>query len=665
MRHILLFFLTILTTSHLSAQTKTQPLSGTYTIGGSGAANYATVDAAIQDVTTRGVIGPVIFQIESGSYNDNESPTIGAITGVSASNTVTFQSASGNAADVILGTGNPNNNWVLLLDNARFVNFQDITFTTTNANSGRIISLNEAADIVIRNCIFNGSVDPGVTQSQLIYSLKLNSVLPSNFLIEGNTFNNGAYGINLIAIGASTQLNNNRIVNNRFIDQSEYGVNINNAEGCYLSGNEITTSAAGNEIFGIYINAVGDSVNISNNRIALADGVGIAMIYSGDSQSSRGLIANNFVKIGSGGAESARGLNIYSSVNFDIFHNTVLIQSSHATESIAFLTDDDGTDLTIDNNVRNNIFSNPNANGVIYAVNASANISVCENNIFDRVGSTTPYSWGGTQYDNLIDLQTATTSNLTSVEKAVSFINGATGDLHLNGASKNDLDLIVPLLAEVSTDIDNDPRDPLFPFAGADEGTIILPVELTSFSAQVEAGAALLSWSTATETDNFGFQVERRREQNEWQKIGFVGGAGTTAQTQTYSFRDQEVVSGKYFYRLKQIDRDGGFEYSSSIEIMMGTSENSSAPFQFSLSANYPNPFNPATTIKYSIPQSGKVKLMVFDLLGNRVASLINKNIEAGEHKISFNAGNMASGVYFYRIESPGFVMTRKMLFAK
>lgn len=186
-----------------------------------------------------------------------------------------------------------------------------------------------------------------------------------------------------------------------------------------------------------------------------------------------------------------------------------------------------------------------------------------------------------------------------------------------------------------------------------------VPVELISFTADVNENNITLNWSTATETNNQGFDVERFVESLKWEKIGFVQGSGTTTELRSYSFVDENVTEGKYSYRLKQIDFDGSFEYSDVVEIEVGT------PNQYSLEQNYPNPFNPTTRISYSIKEKGLVTLRVFDILGNEVRTLVNEEQDAGNYKVEFSATSFASGIYFYSLQSGEFLSTKKMILLK
>jgi len=186
-----------------------------------------------------------------------------------------------------------------------------------------------------------------------------------------------------------------------------------------------------------------------------------------------------------------------------------------------------------------------------------------------------------------------------------------------------------------------------------------LPVELSSFTATVVNRKVTLKWQTATEVSNHGFNVELKKENNEWKQIGFVKGNSNSNSPKFYSFVDTNPPSGKAIYRLKQIDTDGKFEYSKEIEV------NTGLPKTYELSNNYPNPFNPSTRINVSLPEDQVVKLCVYNILGEKVATLINAKMEAGVHEINFNAANLASGIYIYKIEAGKFTQTKKMMLIK
>jgi hypothetical protein len=194
-----------------------------------------------------------------------------------------------------------------------------------------------------------------------------------------------------------------------------------------------------------------------------------------------------------------------------------------------------------------------------------------------------------------------------------------------------------------------------------------LPVELSSFTAKVlQNGGIQLDWRTETEVNNFGFDVERLQNyKNEkiqdWEKIGFIEGHGNSNSPKEYSFEDKNAQYGSYAYRLKQIDTDGSFEYSNVIEVDAGK-----IPDGFVLEQNYPNPFNPSTKIKFALAETQNAELKIFDVLGNEVITLFNGVAEGGKvYEKEFDAVNLSSGIYFYRLATDNRVENRKMLLIK
>jgi hypothetical protein len=186
-----------------------------------------------------------------------------------------------------------------------------------------------------------------------------------------------------------------------------------------------------------------------------------------------------------------------------------------------------------------------------------------------------------------------------------------------------------------------------------------VPVELTSFTANSKARDVILNWSTATELNNQGFEIERKQINNDWLKIGFISGNGTTVEEQRYVYSDKNLHEGKYYYRLKQLDYDGNFEYSNVIETELYASNS------YSLEQNYPNPFNPITKIRFVLQNKSNVKLTVLNLIGEELEVLLDGEKGVGIHQVEFNASQLISGVYFYRIQAGDFVETKKMILLK
>jgi hypothetical protein len=171
----------------------------------------------------------------------------------------------------------------------------------------------------------------------------------------------------------------------------------------------------------------------------------------------------------------------------------------------------------------------------------------------------------------------------------------------------------------------------------------------------------MLKWETTTEVSNYGFEIQRSSDNSNWDIIGFAEGCGNSNIPHQYQFIDKDELSGRYFYRLKQIDTDGSFEYSNNLYVEINSIVN-----DFSLSQNYPNPFNPTTKIKFSLPLECKVKLSILNILGELVGELVNGEMAEGVHEITFDGSGIASGVYIYKLEiGKQFTAYKKMILAK
>ncbi len=192
-----------------------------------------------------------------------------------------------------------------------------------------------------------------------------------------------------------------------------------------------------------------------------------------------------------------------------------------------------------------------------------------------------------------------------------------------------------------------------------------LPVELTSFTATINKDKVELNWKTVSEVNNYGFEIQRKINNsqltmNNWEKIGFVKGSGTSNSAKEYFYTDDEVNNGKYSYRLKQIDNDGQYKYSNVVDVNVDN-----RPTEFALSQNYPNPFNPTTTINFALPLQSNVTLTIYNSLGQKVTTIINGVLPAGNHSVNFNASRLSSGIYIYQLRAGNFIQTKKLVLMK
>lgn len=191
-----------------------------------------------------------------------------------------------------------------------------------------------------------------------------------------------------------------------------------------------------------------------------------------------------------------------------------------------------------------------------------------------------------------------------------------------------------------------------------------MPIVLSSFFSAVNDRDIKLKWITSSELNNTGFDVERNQDPNavnhNREKIGFVKGNGTVNTISLYNYEDKNLQAGKYRYRLKQIDYNSNYEYhylNNDVEI--------SAPKKYNVSQNYPNPFNPVTKIGYEIPVNSFVKLIIYDVLGKEVKTLVNETMKPGIYEVMFGGTDYPSGVYFYRLSADSFTESKRMLIVK
>jgi hypothetical protein len=260
------------------------------------------------------------------------------------------------------------------------------------------------------------------------------------------------------------------------------------------------------------------------------------------------------------------------------------------------------------------------------------------------------------------DWKLATQQEYSSNYKNINFVSP--NDLHLTGYSVGDFDLRGTPFPNVAVDIDGQERNHSFPYKGADEADVRLPVELTSFRAIQNGRTVVLDWETATEGNNMGFEIHRSVDSVSFQAIGFIRGNGTTTRPHSYQFIDADAPEGMVYYKLRQIDMNGVSDFTTVVLL------NFVATRDFVVFPNYPNPFNPSTSIKFSLPSFARVEIRVFDVTGRIVLDILPTDMQPGLHSLKFDASNLASGSYFYTvtaITSDGTIFkdTRKMQYIK
>jgi hypothetical protein len=200
-------------------------------------------------------------------------------------------------------------------------------------------------------------------------------------------------------------------------------------------------------------------------------------------------------------------------------------------------------------------------------------------------------------------------------------------------------------------------------------GNVIMPVELVYFEAEILDSLILLKWGTASEVNNYGFDIERADMQYNWETLGFIDGQGNSNIPHDYTFEDTSAIKNhSYYYRLKQIDTDGTFDYSDTIfvDFITAVLELSEIPVnEYRLYNNYPNPFNNNTIIKFSISENTPVSLRIFDILGKEIAVLLEEEKSIGVYSIPFTAPDLTSGVYFYQLVTRNYKESKKFVLIK
>lgn len=566
-----------------------------------------------------------------------------------------------------------------------------LTFENTQSASNtaviRLISLGAglgSSDITIRNCNIKG----GANSISNVFGIFAGS--PTGSISTGNAggvdFDNISILENniskcregIFARGTSSDQMQNLIISGNSIGSvdaaeyvNEYGMYLGYADAPQVTNNEVYNFFWDVSKWGIYFTSNINNAFVSKNKVHSIKQPGttgynsVGIYFSSGTGCFDNQIVNNMVyDLSTYGNTSMYlvGIRISGGSNYKVYYNSVNISdtigstTSGVVASCLYISS-----TSTDMDIRNNIFSNNRFGGSspknysVFSSSASTTFLNIDYNDYWTTGGYLGYLAGDIL--TFPDWQTATGQDLNSISKEVFFVSST--DVHLTGSSNGDFDLAGTPISGITTDIDNDSRNTTYPYIGADEASNPLPVEFTSFSADVADGTVNLIWSTASEINNLGFEIERSNDNIDFEKIGFVPGFGTTTEPKNYKYSDLLKNNGEYFYRLKQMDYNGSFNYSDAIEVEV------SLPIEYALEQNYPNPFNPSTIIKFSLPEANDVSLNIYNTLGQKVAQLVNSKLEAGRYSYQWNAENMATGIYIYELRADKFVSVKKMILLK
>ena len=512
-------------------------------------------------------------------------------------------------------------------------------------------------------CRIDGSVNSGI---------RIDNSIPTidNCFILNNSGTQGG-GINVID-GLSFVLNNSIIINN-----SISGGTLRNGGGIYLSdntnavltnctieNNSISVSNSNNNSTGrgggiyaggnltmnychISLNSISTSTSWVYQRTGTSIGGGI--YGNSELELNNCTIDSNFVSVTSGYYGTSRGGGIYSN-GILFFYNSIISYNSVSGSVSSLSRGGSGIYCSISDFNNSTVAYNYYEGIRVASDSATVQNSIIWENDLSQISGTAHVIFSDVQggYSGTGNI------NLNPIFESLTSLKIVPGSPCIDAGDPNTIYNDICFPPSLGTERND---------MGAHGGPgacgwldLIIPVELTSFTSVLVNGDVKLNWSTATETNNQGFEIQRRNEESEYQKIGYVPGNGTTTQVQNYSYVDSKVANDNYFYRLKQIDFDGTIEYSNEIAV------NVTIPLEFALEQNYPNPFNPTTKIKYQLPKAGFVTLKVYDVLGEEIVTLVNEEKQTGNYEVNFDAKNLSSGIYFYKLQAGDFVETRKMV---
>lgn len=433
---------------------------------------------------------------------------------------------------------------------------------------------------------------------------------------------------------------------------------------------DITVSTGGRLTLssGTVLSTGGDIIN--NGTVTANSGSTINLTGTGAQQLSGTTSLVNLTKNGGGTLTLGNNLTVSGTLTLTngivaVGNNTLTLTGTLSGGSATSYISTTGTGFLKRNVAATNVLF-PVGNGTYNPV--TLNNSGTADNFSVRVKNTFDNAPLGTAVVNkqwTINEDVAGGSNVTvtlqwnAADEHASFVRGSNVVMGRFNGTIWTSSSIIPVSGSNPYTLTNSGYTSFSPFAVGNEGT--LPVTLSSFTSLVQGRNVQLNWSTVTEQNNSGFEIERKKTESEtWTKLGFVNGSGTTNEPRFYKFNDIGLNTGEYSYRMKQVDYNGNYEYHNlTSEIVIGT------PTEFAMSQNYPNPFNPSTKIQYQIPESRMVSLKVYDILGKEVASLVNEIKEAGYHIVDFNAVNISAGIYFYKINTGSFQKIMKLVIVK
>ena len=665
--------------------------SGTYSVGTTG--YFTTIQNAFDKLHNDGIAGAVTFELSDELYTAPADTfgflLDGPITGAGPNSRITIKPAENKNVTV-------EGNWrfVVTFRNVSYLTLDGIS--TEGPTTLTIHSLYNAQYVTNRGVGFLSNSDHNAVQNLIIicddylregpgifFQAADNSIFAADSnLIQNNLIKKAGCAIYVSswAGNQNTRVIGNIIRGNKIGSETDsliaWGIQLEKSQNAIVENNIVQNLKLNNgyvwENMNIGINSYQGNGDIIRNNVVHNiqasggyTGVGILLSGEGSRYGNNNLIYNNMVyDIQSTSTQSdsrVAGIQVWMQQSPKIYYNSVFLSGTGANQqgSGALYIWETCTNVEAKNNILvNTRDESPYCASAIY-IQYSPSILTSDYNDLFYAQSQYNYLVKTTSgnYLTLAEWQ-ATGKDLHGINEMPNFI--APDNLHINTLIATYIESGGTPITGITEDFDGDLRNVSKSDIGADEiDGIVLPVELTTFTAEAFDRKVILKWTTATELNNNGFEIQRRVAESDFATVGFVKGEGTTTNQKEYSYIDKELADGKYFYRLKQIDYNGTYEYSNVIEVDVRSLN------EYALEQNYPNPFNPVTTIGYVLKEKSNAKLTLLNAIGEEVEVLVNEEQDKGFHKIDFSASNLPSGVYFYQLKAGEYVSTKKMILLK
>lgn len=684
------------------------PLAGTYLVGASQTSpNYTSLTQAVSQLNLRGVSAPVTFELTDASYTaatETFPIAFDVFGGMGINNPVTIKPTLNNTVS-ISGASNQsifkfNGADYITIDGAATTgNTRDLTITNTSRIGNTAViwvqSMGNTAGAIgikVKNTKIQGDTSAvatsfGIYAAGATISSSGTGADNDSLVIENNEFTKVGYAI--YASGTSLNKNKGMVISNNTIGNvvnlntvTNAGIYVMQTNGLMMSNNYIkninsTNTAMGDGTTGILVQTGVENATITRNVVD-------SIIYAGTGgyggkgidintglATSNIIVSNNMISniLGDGWTSLAGdgivGLRILGSTgNISLLHNTVSLRGnanrSSATQSAAVYVASGVTNLLARNNIfingiENNLSASAKAYAIASALTNPATVDINYNNYF-AFGTQAVFGFLGADVTSLTAWKAALVQDVNSVSDSTSFVS--LSDLHLTGASVGNPTYSCLVRNEVPVDIDGNTRL-AFTYMGADEVlNTPVPVKWASFTAAKKVNDARLTWVTASESNNKGFDVQRSFDGRTFETIGVVKGAGNTNIKSTYTFIDNGVFNNavsKVYYRLKQVDFDGKSSLSNVV-VLLNEMNNTN-----SISA-YPNPFNSDVTVSIDANQASTAQVTVFDFSGRSILSN-NYQVAEGSNIISINEmSNLNTGIYFVKVTVDGQEVVIKMI---